>query len=123
MGFFDELLGRPRIVSKTQLEAEALARETLEAQQAADYELKLDQEDTEQSKINWRKINIPRKERKHFKYLLANSYGEYCQSCKRTDDYWNLELDHKQPKSRGGSHWPSNLQLLCSSCNKRKGNR
>lgn len=31
-----------------------------------------------------------------------------------------FEVDHRDPISRGGSNWPSNLALLCQSCNRRK---
>jgi 5-methylcytosine-specific restriction endonuclease McrA len=30
-------------------------------------------------------------------------------------------VDHKIPLARGGSNWPSNLQILCGSCNLSKG--
>lgn len=30
-------------------------------------------------------------------------------------------IDHKTPLSRGGSNWPDNIQLMCSSCNDSKG--
>lgn len=33
----------------------------------------------------------------------------------------NLEVDHVEAKSKGGSDEPSNLQLLCSTCNRMKG--
>ncbi len=32
-----------------------------------------------------------------------------------------FHVDHKEPISRGGSNWPSNLQLLCAPCNQKKG--
>jgi 5-methylcytosine-specific restriction endonuclease McrA len=48
--------------------------------------------------------------------------GYRCKKCKRVfirlDD---LEVDHIKPRSKGGTDRPSNLQLLCPICNKRKG--
>lgn len=33
------------------------------------------------------------------------------------------EVDHIVPVSRGGSNWPSNLQLLCRTCNRKKADK
>lgn len=41
-----------------------------------------------------------------------------CQHCGSID---NLEIDHIFPFSRGGGNEPENLQLLCKTCNLRKG--
>lgn len=46
--------------------------------------------------------------------------GWACQVCKSLD---RLSLDHKLPRTRGGSHDDSNLWTLCRSCNSRKGTR
>lgn len=40
----------------------------------------------------------------------------YCRS--QLDD--NLHIDHIVALSRGGTNWPSNIQLTCPSCNMRK---
>lgn len=39
-----------------------------------------------------------------------------CVYCK-TDISANYHLDHIHPLAKGGSNWPSNLQLLCPPCN------
>jgi hypothetical protein len=41
-----------------------------------------------------------------------------CVQCGATDD---LHFDHKIPWSRGGTNTVNNIQLLCGSCNRRKG--
>lgn len=50
--------------------------------------------------------------------LLLYQGGLCCCGCDITNNY---TIDHKTPLSRGGSNWPSNLQLLCRPCNSSKG--
>ena len=46
--------------------------------------------------------------------------GYACQQCGSTE---NLCIDHVLPVSRGGSSVDENLQVLCLSCNTKKGNK
>ena len=46
-----------------------------------------------------------------------------CAECKREIPFDLLEQDHRYPKSRGGPNTEANTQLLCGTCNKRKGDR
>ena len=41
--------------------------------------------------------------------------------CVKCGSRENLEIDHVVPLARGGSNRLENLQLLCRSCNRRKG--
>ncbi len=52
--------------------------------------------------------------------LFQNQKGR-CAYCGRAHRIDYLEIDHKHPVSRGGSDDVDNLQLLCTSCNMRKG--
>ena len=49
---------------------------------------------------------------------LVRDYGERCLRCGSLKE---LTLDHILPQSAGGSGALTNLQLLCVSCNLRKG--
>lgn len=51
---------------------------------------------------------------------LVNRDGEYCQHCGVTRD---LSVDHVLAIANGGGNELNNLQLLCRSCNSRKGAR
>jgi 5-methylcytosine-specific restriction endonuclease McrA len=49
--------------------------------------------------------------------VAARDHGA-CVRCGRTED---LQFDHVHPYSRGGESTVNNLQLLCGTCNRRKG--
>ena len=67
-----------------------------------------------------RKRRIPIKNyNKVFQKLLCR-YKFKCVECKTSK---NLTIDHIQPFSKGGLDEISNLQILCKSCNSKKGNR
>lgn len=60
---------------------------------------------------------------KNIKGLLYKQQEGLCNGCKTHFPLRNLEIDHLVPKSKGGYHTASNLQLLCGYCNRVKGNR
>ena len=39
--------------------------------------------------------------------------------CENCGSHYALEVDHKLPRSLGGTHHPKNLRLLCRPCNQR----
>lgn len=53
-------------------------------------------------------------------HVLAAVYGDKCLVCETTDQ---LLVDHIIPLSRGGNSGIENLQILCRTCNFRKGIR
>ena len=46
-----------------------------------------------------------------------------CEGCRAHFELRHLEIDHIIPRSKGGTDHVGNLQLLCGSCNRIKGNR
>ena len=52
---------------------------------------------------------------------LAKKQGGRCMYCGRKVVRDLLDLDHKNPVARGGTNRTSNFQLLCRTCNTRKG--
>lgn len=44
-----------------------------------------------------------------------------CKACGVSIANGNYEADHIVPLVKGGSHWPANRQLLCPTCNRKKG--
>ncbi len=57
---------------------------------------------------------------KQKKCMLLEQYGPYCQGCGIQLHERYLELDHKEPRSGGGSNLLRNRILLCGPCNKLK---
>ena len=53
-------------------------------------------------------------------HLYAEQKGK-CNGCAVKFPARNMTVDHIKPFSQGGSDKPSNLQLLCNSCNSMKG--
>ena len=54
---------------------------------------------------------------------LYKEQNGLCNGCGTEFELWNLETDHVVPESKGGGSYYENYQLLCSSCNKIKGDR
>ena len=46
--------------------------------------------------------------------------GRRCAYCGATE---KLQIDHRIPLSKGGKHDEDNLQVLCKTCNLKKGNK
>lgn len=53
---------------------------------------------------------------------LMMAQGCKCNLCS-CDISQSYHVDHVIPIAKGGTHWPHNLQLLCPTCNRRKGAR
>jgi site-specific DNA-methyltransferase (adenine-specific) len=60
---------------------------------------------------------------KSVKERLYQEQKGLCNACGKHFDIWNMEIDHIIPKSKGGGDYYENYQLLCSHCNKLKGDR
>ena len=55
------------------------------------------------------------------KEYLLEKWGRECVYCKKKDV--PLQVEHIVPRSKGGSHRPSNLTVSCEPCNLKKGSR
>ena len=55
------------------------------------------------------------------KQLLYGRQGGHCGACRVHFELRNLEIDHVISRVKGGPNHISNYQLLCGSCNRRKG--
>ncbi len=52
---------------------------------------------------------------------LLNFQREKCATCRRSIKLRKFHVDHIVAVANGGSNWPQNLQLLCKTCNLKKG--
>ena len=53
--------------------------------------------------------------------LTLSQYGKQCRYCSNKMDVRNMVCDHIYPLSMGGASILSNLQMICNSCNTKKG--
>ena len=67
-------------------------------------------------------IEAPINYRQNRHVLFGEQEGK-CNGCQMEFPFKMFEVDHMVPRSRGGTDHKSNLQLLCSSCNRIKGGR
>lgn len=51
----------------------------------------------------------------------ADGERRYCPGCRRAKYFEDFDLDHIQPKAKGGADIDDNIQLLCRGCNNIKG--
>ena len=65
-------------------------------------------------------VNAPKNYRQNAHVLYGQQEGA-CNGCKQWFPFKVMEVDHIVPKSKGGTDHIENLQMLCGSCNKIKG--
>ncbi|MHA2068802.1 MAG: HIT domain-containing protein [Candidatus Thorarchaeota archaeon] len=57
------------------------------------------------------------------RYRVLKEAGGRCALCGATHKERPLDVDHIKPRSKGGKNVYENLQVLCSKCNRSKGNK
>ena len=66
---------------------------------------------------------LPRHNSRENRESLYGQQGGFCAGCREHFQARHLEVDHIIARGRGGTDHLSNLQLLCGSCNRVKGDR
>lgn len=61
--------------------------------------------------------------RLYFRSRIWERDAGTCQLCGEPAEYFDMHLDHIQPRSLGGEDTWSNLQIAHGACNESKGNR
>ncbi len=67
-------------------------------------------------------IDAPKNYRQN-KHVLYGQQEGRCAGCRTHFEFRHLEVDHRIPQRKGGGDHIENLQLLCASCNRIKGDR
>ena len=57
------------------------------------------------------------------RFFIYSRDNYRCKLCGRSERQDYLEIDHIKPISKGGKSTLDNLQTLCRTCNKQKGNK
>jgi site-specific DNA-methyltransferase (adenine-specific) len=68
-------------------------------------------------------VSIESPKSKSVKERLYKEQNGLCNGCSVAFEIRNLEIDHIIPKAKGGGDYYENYQLLCSSCNRIKGQK
>jgi site-specific DNA-methyltransferase (adenine-specific) len=68
-------------------------------------------------------LEIKAETKKLIKEKLFNQQNCHCNGCQKEFEIIHLEIDHVVPKAKGGGDYMENYQLLCSNCNRMKGDR
>lgn len=76
--------------------------------------------DSANHKRRSRMLNAEGKFNKNDVIAIYERQKSLCAGCSRSIK-GRYEIDHVIPLVSGGSNWPSNLQLLCKTCNRSKG--
>ena len=67
-------------------------------------------------------VDAPKNYREN-KHILYGQQEGRCGGCRTHFEFRHFDVDHKVPQSKGGGDHIENLQLLCASCNRIKGDR